>query len=273
MKRLIVAIVAILPGLSAHADLPYGPTDAEFLSLPPFCKARMKPDSAAEKVSFEAQLGPNNFLHIHHYCIAANYANRLRFVFDRQKRGAMIGEAIDNYKYVLRAAERTFWMLPQIYLETGNMYLQSGQKGEAAQHFSQAIALNPSYEPAYISLVETYRQLGSTSAGLEVATAGLRHFPESKSLQKAYLSMGGRKPFPEPLPKERHDEKPEVESADAPKRDDDAGVPITGKGVANAESPAAPSSVPTADDDIPNGGCRFCPPDEIQTRWRESFEP
>src|SRR5690606_35885495 len=65
--------------------------------------------------------------------------------------------------------------------------------------FADAIAFNQKYEAGYTSLIESLRKNGGKSAALDIATQGLRHIPTSNRLQKTYLELGGKTPFPEPF--------------------------------------------------------------------------
>ena len=269
MKQVLLGVMMVFFVAGAHAELPYGPTDAELASLPPFCKARIRGVSKADKAPFEAQLGTNNFLHIHHYCIAANLVNRLRSVTDQNKRGTMMREAIANYMYVINAAEKSFWMRPQIHLEIGRVYLQMGKKGEALGQFQQAINMNPQFQQAYMPLIDAYRQLGDNASALDMAKTGLRYFPDSKPLQQAYLSLGGKQPFPEPIAKgEAAKPKPESPPPE-PKSADEK--PADSAALDGKEAPSDGQATEGENAQSIERGCRFCPPDEIQKKWRESF--
>ncbi|MBN8441194.1 MAG: hypothetical protein J0M28_05740 [Thauera sp.] len=270
MRKYIIACVLLSMGAGANAALPYSPTDVELATLPPFCKARIKEGlSKAEKVALSGNIGESNFLHIHHYCIAANFMkNRLRLVSTPQEREHMLREIVANYAYVLEHGEKTFWMRPQIHVEMASALLMLKQKAEAISQYSQAIAFNPAYQPAYMPLITAYRELGNTSTALEVATAGLRQFPGSKPLQEAYLSAGGKKPFPEPAANVVPEVKPKLESPPSKATDTQSPEPVAG--------PAGGAAVPTSGsasepEVVSERGCRFCPPEEIQKKWRESF--
>lgn len=271
MKGSILFLMACVSAASVYAQsratAPI--TEAEFRLLPPYCAARLKGGTAAQKAQFEAQLGTNNFLHIHHYCMAANLANRIRSVTDRQERGAMMLEAVANYEYTINASEKSFWLLPQMRLEAGRMYLQMGRKSEAVNHFARAVAANPSYLPAYLPLIDVYKELGSPQSALDVATSGLRHIPDSKSLQKAYTSLGGKLPYPEPLSRPGSKAQPAGEEKSAT-REDGVDSPPTDPEKANSDLDSSVEAQPESGQDALQG-CRFCPPESIQKRWRDSF--
>ena len=271
MKRLIFACLVGVMMPQALAALPYGPTEAEVATLPDFCRAKTGNVSQAERIAAERSLGANNWLHIHHYCYAVNFVkNRLNSARTPNERRGMFNNIIQDYEYVLKNAERTFWMRPQIHLEMGRVYEKMREKGAALGQYAQAINFNPDFQAAYLPLIAVQRDLGDSKAALATATEGLRRFPSSKGLKKAYLSLGGKEPFPEPITREAaapRDARPEA-SPVTPKDDRESSA-------ASVESESAAKTVPDAQaesvDDEANRGCRFCPPDEIQQRWRDSF--
>lgn len=265
MKRILILVLGVSAASSVIAQSAYAPSDAELASLPPICTIKLRP-SPLQK-SYAEQYG-SNWQHMHHYCFGVNFANRARFSRDATGRNDNFKESIANYYYMIDHTDRSFWMRPQIHVEMGRVYLRMNKRIEAAKDFAAAIAANPRYEPAYLPLIETYRALGSTSAALEVATAGLRYFPNSKALRESYLAVGGKMPFPEPL------SEPAPAAVAVPK-DTDAHPGESGRSLVEAggntvaspgdESAETSSAVPL------ERGCRFCPPDEIRERWRESF--
>ncbi len=271
MKRLIFACLAAVVIPPAMAALPYGPTEAELATLPPVCRAKVGNVSEAERVAAERSLGTNNWLHFHHYCYAINFLrNRLSSARTSAARKSILNDVIGDYEYVLKHAEKTFWMRPQIHVELGRVYEQAGQKGGAIGHYGQAIASSPDFQAAYFALIAVQRDLGDLQSALATATEGLRRFPSSKGLKKNYLDLGGKEPFPEPITRE----------AAAP-RDVGAQTPSVApkdEGESNAASVASESAAQLAPDaqvEAADGeaerGCRFCPPEEIQQRWRDSF--
>ena len=272
MKRMIFACLVAMIIPQAGAELPSGPaTKAEIAALPPLCRVKLGGSSQAEMSAAERSLGANNWLHFHHYCFAVNYLrNRLSSVRSQSDRKWMFGEIIGNYVYVLDKSEKTFWMRPQIHLEIGRVYEQMRDKGAAMGQYAQAISFNPDFQAAFLPLIAVQRDLGDPKSALATAAEGLRRFPSSKGLKKAYLDLGGKEPFPEPIMKE----------AAVPRNARPQASPVTTEegrqgSEASAELESAGKSAPDAQaesvaDEV-NRGCRFCPPDEIQQRWRDSF--
>ncbi len=268
MKRMLIAGLLACP-LCATAVEQFPPSATELRMLPPFCADRLEKGSGGKNVASAARLGKANYLHIHHYCFAVNFVNRARRAHDQKDRIYNLGLAKSNYNYVIKATEPRFWMRPQIYVELGRVHLQLKEAGDALRLFNDAIRFNPAYEPAYHALIDVQRQSGRAKDGLEVATAGLQRIPDSQSLKKAYLELGGKEPFPEPIAKAAP-EPPTASSAPEPEPDR-ADKTATAAVAPTAEGTAASGSPPGDSAPVPTSGCRYCPPEEVQRKWRESF--
>lgn len=259
MKRLLLAASLIFP-LQAAAVLPHGMTDAELAALPSFCMAKMKGGDQAPHV---ARFGAKNWLHMHHYCGALKFVNRARAY--SKDRGYYLNNAKGEYRYVIRATAPDFWFRPQIYLEMARVHMQLRETAEAQSQLHAAIAFNRGFEPAYMTLIELQVGMGMRSAALETASEGLKHLPESKRLQKAFLDNGGKEPFPEAVVKAS----PPASPAPTPSAAAAQAAASDSKSSATEASPAESQQLSV--DPAAERGCRFCPPDEIQQRWRKSF--
>ncbi|MFC5768224.1 tetratricopeptide repeat protein [Thauera sinica] len=227
-----------------------------------------------EAQRYIAQFGFDNWLHLHHYCYGQNFLSRAAKAADAKDRSSQRRLATKEYEYVLRGVRPDFWMRPQLYVELGRIYQQLGDAARATGLFNDAIRVSPGYQAAYLALVAQLRQSGSGREALAVATEGLRNLPDSEALKKAYKELGGTEPFPSP-----------VAGKSAPAKEEAAAAPQE-PAVTPQESAAAPRDAATDEgaDPAPNangetaegdaGGrkCRFCPPEDIQDRWRKSFE-
>jgi hypothetical protein len=276
MRRLLIASLLACPLLAttgtATAVEAFAPTAAEMSLLPPFCAQRIGGSSSGVGVPAAEQMGKANWLHIHHYCFGLNFVNRARRASNAKDRAYDLGVAKGNYMAVIKNTEPRFWMRPQIYVDLGKVELQLKDAGEAVRWFNEAIKFNPAYLPAYQALIDVLQQAKRNSEALEVATAGLKHVPNSEPLQKAYLALGGKKPFPEPVEKAAPDASGTVaqEAGEGKAGSVEAGDgPAAVSGGATAE---AASSPPTAVTPASGSGCRFCPPDDVRRRWREGFK-
>jgi hypothetical protein len=106
-------------------------------------------------------------------------------------------------------------------------------------------------------LADFYSGIKQPAKALEIITEGLRHNPDTKSLQRRYTELGGELPYPapiEPTPAvEAEAAKPEEPPTPTPNSVEPAASPTT--------VPPAPVE-PTAEPQIgspTNPYCRFCP--------------
>lgn len=268
MKRLLCAVVMAC-ALPAGATEQFAPTQAELMLLPPYCADRIGKGVSANSPAV-AQLGRENWLHIHHYCFALNFVSRANRALKPKDKSYNLERAEANFGYVIKATQPQFAMRPQIYVGLGRVRLQQKNASDAARWFNEAIQFNPAYEPAYLALIDLHQQSGQGKTGLEVATDGLRHLPESSALKKLYRQLGGKEPFPEPIAKAS----PPADTV--PTKDvlpPAGGGQIDQPAAADEEGPAASADAAAKKEaaSIPEG-CRFCPPEESRTRWRESFQ-
>ncbi|BAL25890.1 hypothetical protein [Azoarcus sp. KH32C] len=270
MRRLSIAglltCLLLAATSAATAADAFAPTAAEMRLLPPFCAQKIGGSSSGVGVPAAEQMGRGNWLHIHHYCFAVNFVNRARSSRNAKDRIYNLNLAKGNYGYVIKATQPRFAMRPQIYVELGKVELQLKDVVEGERWFNEALAFNPAYEPAYQALIDLYQELKRNSDALKIATDGLKHVPNSESLQKAYLALGGKKPFPEPVV-----EKPAPDASGAVAQE-------VGQGGAEGSAPpsdgtaTAADRTPTTTPPPPETGCRFCPPEDVQRRWRGGFK-
>lgn len=259
-------VLAVFAGTAYAADYA---TDQELATtLPKFCYVKHKQAGTPQEAAEKARFGHENWGHMHHYCAALAHADRARRAKSQAQAMGELRVATEQYEYVNRGFSPTFWMRPQMYVEWGNALVKLKRQAEAVKLFDQAIRLNPTYLAAYLQLADTFRELGMKAEALDVATRGLRQIPNAPALQKAYLDAGGAKPFPEPEKKAVAEEV----SNDKPAASAASGT-AEGKGALEEQSSSGQSAKTNEGGEGPvlERGCRFCPPEEIQKKWRESF--
>ena len=167
--------------------------------MQPYCKAKLLPNTPqSEREYWSARLGPN-FSDLLHYCAALNYMNRYWGVRDAKDRGYLLSIAMNNFNYMVKAEKPGFMLSAELYANRGEVFKLQGKPSEAVRDFRHAIELDPKLTRPYLQLISYLESIKKRGEALEIAKAGLRHNPDSKTLQRRYLALGGKKPFPEPI--------------------------------------------------------------------------
>lgn len=256
--RLVKAIflcVAALYVIDSAAVEPWTPTVSEMSSLPPYCKARFNERSPEYKL-WESILGPD-FGHTHHYCAGINFINRYYRARSAQDKRFNLNNARTNLQYMIDHADPGYSLMPDVYLNLGIVYSLSNQAAQAITHFTKAIELNPRQPRAYTALADYYAKTGQTAKALETVAEGLRHNPDTRSLQRRYTELGGKLPYPTPIePPQQAAQKEEAPPPEAPEAV--AAPSVRAPDLRDTPAPAEATPVP-AIGSPKNPYCRFCP--------------
>lgn len=235
------------------ADFSARPNAAEMTSMPPYCQAKFTlKQGSPEWNAWRDRIG-SNFVDLHHYCAGLNFANRYWSARTPQDRGFYLQNAMSNFNYMVKAAKPDFALGAELYSDRGEVFKLMGKPGEAARDFNQAISINPRIVKPYLQLAELYVADKSAKRALETVTEGLRHIPDSTALQRRYLELGGRKPFPDPIVAKVGEPLPAQPEAPAPNPEATA--------VESRQEPAAQTESSPAIGTTSNPYCRFCPPE------------
>ncbi|WP_395339262.1 ammonia-forming cytochrome c nitrite reductase subunit c552 [Ningiella sp. W23] len=71
-------------------------------------------------------------------------------------------------------------------MQQGMTALRTGQRDKAEEAYRVALFIDPYFPPAYINLIELYRQTGQTKKAEEIYLKGLKNIPESGVLRYSY---------------------------------------------------------------------------------------
>lgn len=169
-----------------------------------------------------------------------------------------LGAAIGDFSYVIgHNPGSTHPLLADVHMQRAHALTLSGQATAAWPDYVRTIQLDPNRPKPYLDLARSYAENGLKAEALETATNGLRCLPSNKLLQQAYVKYGGKLPYPEPVVRPQ---KTKPDTAEEHKAKEE--VPPTESDTAEAQG----------GQNVLDRGCRFCPPEEIQQRWRESFQ-
>ena len=189
-------MMSMLPAV-VRADKPARITDAEMALLPPYCV-----DTQTFKYGGETNPSPNApkwvalmgraFWSMHHYCWALiNLSRAQKPSMPENLRQATRQYAIDDMMFVIENSPPDFVVLPEIYTKIGETFLLLKRPAEARIAFEKARSLKADYWPPYFQWAEYLRQTGKKAEARDVAAEGLSYSPDSKSLQRLLISLGG----------------------------------------------------------------------------------
>lgn len=238
------------------ATAAWAPDQAEMAALPPFCAARFNEGSEAFN-SWRSTMG-GDFIHVHHYCAGLNFLNRARGMSSSKTRD-ILGATVREFDYVLSHAAPEFYLRAEILMNRGVALSMLKRNGEAVGNLLKAIELDPKQPRAYMTLTDLYATQKNRTKALETVTEGLRHNPDTRSLQRRYTELGGKLPYPESLVKPSvpapvaDTAPPSALPSTVPKEPPLSNVTTPEDGAPPSVSAPPPIGSPT------NPWCRFCP--------------
>ncbi|MDP1643961.1 MAG: outer membrane protein assembly factor BamD [Thiobacillus sp.] len=216
---------------------------------------------------YEAMLPPycQGGKRLFHYCESLIYLYRAESSYGRSgSRQKEARHALNGIEYTLRYLYPSHPYVMDVRLSLVKALFLSDDYGRAITEAQKILEINPNHAQAYSLLIDSYIKINLKNKALKVAEEGLRHVPDSKRLQRNYLELGGKTPFPAP-----HVAAPgEVDAAPpaaviAPDTPAEASGPMAAPSVADRKvTPAIPeSATPAGSEEAKpkNPWCRFCP--------------
>ncbi len=165
-------------------------TDADFAKLPKFCQARYnRPGS--NPVKWKKLIGPM-YVHIHHYCSGLNHINKAYSISQPKIRKRVLNRALGGIDYVLKRAQPTFILLPELHTKKGQVLVQLKRYGDAVIEYNSAIRIKHDYVRAYASLSDLHIKLKNHESAIEVLQKGLGFKPNSKSLMRRLNKLNNK---------------------------------------------------------------------------------
>lgn len=171
----------------------------EVALLPEFCRHTQliieRHGSVAAQREWVEQVGPS-FMHMHHYCVAVvAYVRSFRHTNSINDRNGYLGFAEDNFSYVIRNAEPTFALLPEVLYRRGQTRIRMGKMSDGIKDLEDAISADPKHARAHFELSQALLGRNDRKGAEAVLRAGLEHSPESRLLKSALaeLQSGAKK--------------------------------------------------------------------------------
>lgn len=185
-------------------------TKAEWALLPPYCPYTLayKGYGSPNRAKWDAMMGPENFIHMHHYCWALiRYQRAGKAGISSTQRRHLRAQALDDFLYVQRNASQNFVLLPELLTWIGKTELSLGNSNNADPAFAKAREIKADYWPAYTHWAEFLIASGRREEAMATVKAGLQHAPTAKVLLELFKALGG-KPEDMPPPMTKQEETP-----------------------------------------------------------------
>lgn len=231
----------------------WAPSKTELSALPPYCAARFDEKSDAFN-SWKETMG-TDFVHIHHYCAGLNFVNRSYSMSSTKRRLETLKAAVRNFDYILTHTQPSFYLRPEALMNRGIAMSMMQNQGEAIGSLRKAIEMNPRLPRAYMTLADLYDKIKNRGKALETISEGLRHNPDTRSLQRRYTELGGKLPYPEPIRSAQEADTQAAKPADVAPSAVTAAPAESDK----SEPATAPASAEQPKIGSPNNPyCRFC---------------
>jgi len=166
--------------------------------LPPYCKYtqlyRQSIPGANDPQQVErwgAAMGQENFIHMHHYCMGLEAANRaLYFSSTKVDRDHELTTAVREFDYVVERVSPEFALLPEILTRRGENSLRLGNGPQGLQDLTRAIELKPDHWPPYAALSDYYKGLRDLRSAREWLEKGLAAAPGTRALERRLTDLG-----------------------------------------------------------------------------------
>ncbi len=266
MHRHLLGGALLIWTMSASAAdiLPWAPSTAEMKLLPEYCKVRSTDNhKLPEFQSWMQRVGPK-FLDLHHYCAGLNFINRYKYLVGDKNRNYYLSRAVPEIDYVAKDMAPNFPLASEVYLNRGIALQLMGKNTSAYSDFILALERDPRQVRAYLEVANFHLQAGNQPKALEIIAAGLSKVPGNKRLQKEFLALGGKEPFPMPEPSPPTGKEADIETLVGPDRTsvvEHTEKTDQGTSIIPSEDPAD-SEEKTSEPKIgspTNPYCRFCP--------------
>lgn len=187
----IIFIVFILFCHDAFAVYPE--SDLDFMMLPPFCKAKLKPNSKSDVDLWEKKLG-YDFGHTHHFCAALHSLRIAKTIFPsnpdlKERKRYLLSDATGDLKYMEEHAKPNYVLFPYIYTTKAEVLIEQGNKKDAIPYLKKAISINKKYKMPYIILSDIYLSTDQKQLAKELLEEGVKNIPNSKILSKRLQNL------------------------------------------------------------------------------------
>jgi hypothetical protein len=96
-----IALTLLMYPAQAQKVLPNAATPSEIAMLPDFCQAKFGTNAELSQ-QWNQRMGPDKYVHLHHYCHGLRWTDRAKLTFDKQARRYYLTNAVNDFDYVIR---------------------------------------------------------------------------------------------------------------------------------------------------------------------------
>lgn len=185
-KLFLVATVAAglfgaLPRAQAYS---FVPTDMEWAAWPEYCRARYVTVQVGEaskwhreytRAQIEASrhmIGPDTFVHIHHYCAGLAYLGRARTESIPAVRDPILQSANAEMTYTFTRIPHSSPLYSTVAYNLSQVHKAMGRTDDAIATVQRAIDAAPTDARGYIALALLYRDLKKLTLAREILEKG-----------------------------------------------------------------------------------------------------
>jgi tetratricopeptide (TPR) repeat protein len=170
-----------LPWLASGYE--FKPTEAEWATWPPYCKARYattrigKGGGYGGKISQSEiqqwqQLTGAGWLYLHHHCAGLAYLQRAKVEANASDRRFLLNRSVNEYRLALENTPISDPFAAEIMVQLGLTYREARDFPAAYDLFDKAIATHPEKAESYVAKAMTLRDEKRVDAALETLAAG-----------------------------------------------------------------------------------------------------
>ena len=177
---LLVSLVC--PSLSGAYE--FVPTELEWAGWPEYCRARYITTNVGEFTRWrreyptpmiavqEASIGPETFLHIHHYCAGAAYLQRAKFTSDPQQIPFFLESAQTESTYTFERIPTSSPVFSTIAVTLSQIMRMRKQPEKGTEYLDRALAAQPKDARAYVGMALLQRDMKKLEAARDTLLRG-----------------------------------------------------------------------------------------------------
>ena len=189
-KLLLLSILLGLSFQSLAGKFPstYPETASDFMTLPPYCKARAGQDSANAVALWQRRLGAN-WIHVHHFCAGLHSLEHMENISfgsanAKEQKLFYFKSILGETSYMETHGQENISLFPFIYCTKVKGLIEFKHYEEAKKYLNKAINLNPKYSLSYFLLADVYQKTNNITLAKKTLEDGLKYSPKSKRLKR-----------------------------------------------------------------------------------------